>query len=144
MASNTPAIIYVTFDLLYFAIRGYWANKADKRPVVEKKSFLLDKINIGLVGVFTMIVPLFALFSHWLGRFDYQQNTTLTFLSIPVLLAGLACFWIAHRDLGEYWSVTLELKTEHKLVTNGIFGYIRHPMYTSIWLCALGQVLDDR
>jgi len=33
------------------------------------------------------------------------------------------------------------LKDDHKLITNGIYSRIRHPMYTAFWLMALAQAL---
>eukprot|EP00618_Florenciella_parvula_P037648 CAMPEP_0119506774 /NCGR_PEP_ID=MMETSP1344-20130328/26881_1 /TAXON_ID=236787 /ORGANISM="Florenciella parvula, Strain CCMP2471" /LENGTH=141 /DNA_ID=CAMNT_0007543343 /DNA_START=97 /DNA_END=522 /DNA_ORIENTATION=- len=37
-----------------------------------------------------------------------------------------------HIDLGNNWSAVPEVLTEHKLVTTGLFGFARHPMYTAI------------
>lgn len=139
MDHQTSAIIFTNFYVLYFAARVYWAGKAGKRPVQKNKSFFLDRLNIGLVGIFTMIVPLLAVYTHWLDQFDYLENSTLIFLSIPFLLGGLIVFWKSHQDLAENWSVTLELKENHTLITNGIFKYVRHPMYLAFWLSVIGQ-----
>ena len=38
-------------------------------------------------------------------------------------------------------SPTLEIFEEHVLVTNGIHGKIRHPMYASQWLWGFAQIL---
>lgn len=56
----------------------------------------------------------------------------LTLLSIPFFLIGLIIFWLSHQSLAEYWSVMLELKEHHRLMTHGIFRRIRHPMYLAI------------
>jgi protein-S-isoprenylcysteine O-methyltransferase Ste14 len=133
--------IFVAFILAYFAVRAYWSPAADRRPVAESKSFPLDKLNIALVSICVLILPLLALFTGALSRFDYPAPPWLPLASIPLFASGLALFWMSHRDLGENWSVTLELKQNHALVTNGIYRRIRHPMYTSIWLCSLGQAL---
>src|SRR4029453_15041377 len=45
------------------------------------------------------------------------------------LVAGLWCLRRSHSDLGRYWSVTLELRENHRLITEGIYRYVRHPMY---------------
>ena len=50
-------------------------------------------------------------------------------------------FHRSHKDLGRNWSITLEIRDQHRLVSNGIYGLIRHPMYSSFWLMALGQAL---
>ena len=69
----------------------------------------------------------------------------LTFIA-PQYLFLLACipiilwlFWRSHADLGQNWSVSLEIREGHQLVTHGVYRHIRHPMYASIWLWALAQ-----
>ena len=62
--------------------------------------------------------------------------------------AGLVCiggglwwFYRSHADLGTYWSVTLELRENHQLVTQGIYRHVRHPMYSALFLYSIGQAL---
>ena len=57
------------------------------------------------------------------------------------MVAALWLFWRSHTDLGQNWSVTLELRKGHQMVTQGVYRRIRHPMYASIWLFGLGQGL---
>ena len=44
-------------------------------------------------------------------------------------------------DLKSNWSPTLEIFEGHVLVTGGIYGTIRHPMYASQWLWVAAQIL---
>jgi protein-S-isoprenylcysteine O-methyltransferase Ste14 len=69
-------------------------------------------------------------------------------LHIGPLAAGVACFaaglWLFHRshaDLGTNWSITLELREQHQLVTQGVYSRIRHPMYSGLILYTAGQAL---
>src|SRR6185312_3981276 len=64
------------------------------------------------------------------------------------LLAGAVCLtlglWLFHRshvDLGVNWSITLEVLEKHKLVTQGVYRRVRHPMYTALLLYSAGQAL---
>ncbi|MBI3965362.1 MAG: isoprenylcysteine carboxylmethyltransferase family protein [Chloroflexi bacterium] len=57
------------------------------------------------------------------------------------LTASIFLFWRTHRDLGANWSPTLEIGAQHTLVTRGVYGRIRHPMYASQALLALAQAL---
>ena len=57
------------------------------------------------------------------------------------LLLGLWLFYRSHADLGTNWSVTLEVRERHRLVTQGIYRRIRHPMYTALLLYSVGQAL---
>ena len=43
--------------------------------------------------------------------------------------------------LGRNWSVSLELREQHVLVTQGVYRHVRHPMYTAFWLWAVAQAL---
>jgi len=54
---------------------------------------------------------------------------------------SLLIFWRGHTDLGVNWSPTLAIHEQHILVTRGIYGVIRHPMYASQWIFALAQPL---
>jgi Isoprenylcysteine carboxyl methyltransferase (ICMT) family len=46
-----------------------------------------------------------------------------------------------HRALGHFWSVSLDVREQHALVTDGIYRYVRHPMYAAFWLWAIAQAL---
>jgi protein-S-isoprenylcysteine O-methyltransferase Ste14 len=58
-----------------------------------------------------------------------------------LLVVGLWLFWRSHKDLGRNWSITLQVREGHQLVTRGVYGRIRHPMYTSLLLYSIGQAL---
>jgi protein-S-isoprenylcysteine O-methyltransferase Ste14 len=57
------------------------------------------------------------------------------------LAAGLWLFARSHADLGTNWSITLEVRENHQLVTNGIYRTLRHPMYSALLLYSIGQAL---
>jgi protein-S-isoprenylcysteine O-methyltransferase Ste14 len=58
-----------------------------------------------------------------------------------VFAAALWLFHRTHKDLGRNWSVTLEVRDRHTLVTNGVYSRVRHPMYLAFWLWAVAQAL---
>jgi protein-S-isoprenylcysteine O-methyltransferase Ste14 len=58
-----------------------------------------------------------------------------------VLAAGLVVFHRSHADLGTNWSITLEIREGHRLVTEGVYRRVRHPMYLALLLHGLGQAI---
>ena len=62
-----------------------------------------------------------------------------------LILLALIIFWRSHADLGLNWSPSLEIRKEHKLVTHGIYRYIRHPLYTigSSLIISFGMMADN-
>ena len=86
---------------------------------------------------FTLVwiaTPLFAFADYPLRPLPFVAGV-LTFAT------GLWIFYRSHADLGTNWSVTLELRERHRLVTHGIYRWVRHPMYLALLLIATGQAL---
>ena len=40
-----------------------------------------------------------------------------------------------------FWSVTLEVREQHRLISDGVYRHVRHPMYSAFWLWAVAQML---
>jgi protein-S-isoprenylcysteine O-methyltransferase Ste14 len=57
------------------------------------------------------------------------------------MLGALVLFYETHRQLGKYWSVTLNTRKKHKLIDTGIYSRVRHPMYSAFWLLACAQAV---
>lgn len=58
--------------------------------------------------------------------------------------AGAASVWLAYkasRQLGTNWSLTAKIVDDHQLVTSGVYGVVRHPIYTAMLLLLVSQVL---
>jgi protein-S-isoprenylcysteine O-methyltransferase Ste14 len=90
-----------------------------------------------------------------LGRIIVVAGLTLSALDIAVLrhervipttfespgyamfLAGLGLYGAARLTLGRFYSETVRIKPEHKLITNGPYRMIRHPMYLGVILFSL-------
>ena len=54
---------------------------------------------------------------------------------------GLWLFYRSHADLSTNWSISLDIRENHTLITSGVYRSIRHPMYAAIFLQAMGQAL---
>jgi protein-S-isoprenylcysteine O-methyltransferase Ste14 len=57
-----------------------------------------------------------------------------TGVGFALYLLGLAVRLAAIRALGRYWSLHLEIRKDHQLVTEGIYQHVRHPAYSAIML----------
>ena len=72
---------------------------------------------------------------------DYSLRPLSLLAGVVCLAVGLWLFARAHADLGTNWSITLEVREEHQLVTHGIYRAVRHPMYSALLLYSIGQAL---
>jgi len=111
-------------------------EKMSERRVTGQEIFILVLL---LLGGF--ITPIVYATTNWLDFANYSLPMWAGWLGVVILAGGLFIFWRAHADLGLNWSPSLEIRENHELITRGIYGMIRHPMYASQWLVALAQLL---
>ena len=107
-----------------------------ERRVTNQEIFILILLFLG--GVLT---PLVYAFTNWLDFANYTLPAWAGWLGVLILAVGVFIFWRAHADLGLNWSPSLEIREKHELITRGIYGVIRHPMYASQWLVAIATPL---
>jgi len=69
------------------------------------------------------------------------QNWPLQLLGSAILVVCTALFVAVHVDMGENWSPEPEQKARHSLVTHGVFGWARHPMYAVFLWASIGTLL---
>lgn len=115
------------------------ANRAN-RPVVSRVD-RLEQWLMFVVFATLMALPLSSIALPWLQRWDYRLPEGAGAAGAALMVASLWLFYRAHADLGRNWSPSLEVHAEHRLVTEGVYRWMRHPMYASIWLFALAQPL---
>jgi protein-S-isoprenylcysteine O-methyltransferase Ste14 len=48
--------------------------------------------------------------------------------------ASVSLFFAATRAMGENWSFVARMRSGHELVTSGVFGFVRHPIYVGMAL----------
>lgn len=59
-----------------------------------------------------------------------------------LIIIGLVIRWTAIITLKKYFTVNVSILTEHKLVTTGIYRFVRHPAYAGSLLSFLGLGLS--
>jgi protein-S-isoprenylcysteine O-methyltransferase Ste14 len=62
-------------------------------------------------------------------------------LGVVLTAAGLLFTVWARVHLGGNWSGNVTVKEGHTLVTNGPYRWVRHPIYTGVFLALIGTAL---
>jgi protein-S-isoprenylcysteine O-methyltransferase Ste14 len=116
--------------------RRSWKTKTrlDQRSTREKILLTCSFTGLGIIPFFYVLSgrPRFA---------DYTFQPLLAWLGAAVFLGALWLFYRVHRELGRNWSDSLEVREQHALVTDGLYRYVRHPMYTAFFMWAVAQAL---
>jgi protein-S-isoprenylcysteine O-methyltransferase Ste14 len=135
----------VTLFLIAFlasiAMRAPHANRAKTVKVVVNRRGKLEALLLSLVLVGGLILPLLYIATPLLSSADYPLTAWALCAGAAVSAVWLWLFHRSHADLGTNWSITLEVRESHRLITSGVYARIRHPMYTAIFCHALAQAL---
>ncbi|MFT3976613.1 MAG: protein-S-isoprenylcysteine O-methyltransferase [Sphingomonas bacterium] len=135
------SLVWLLVMVAMFVIRTPHSLRNRANVVVDARK---DGMEIALLaGMFLamMVLPLLYL-ALGLFRFaDYDMPEWATWIGALAQIPYLWLFWRSHADLGRNWSPGLEVREDHALVTNGVYGRIRNPMYAAIWISALAQPL---
>jgi protein-S-isoprenylcysteine O-methyltransferase Ste14 len=137
---SIASLVFVAFLAAYLSIRGVFMHRARRDKAVSKAD-ARDRVLVALVGIGQVVLPLLFVWTPRLAFADRAQPDVCTVLGGVAMVSGLWLFWRSHADLGESWSVTLELNANHRLVTRGVYRFVRHPMYSSFFVLGLGQAL---
>jgi protein-S-isoprenylcysteine O-methyltransferase Ste14 len=134
-------MVWVLGCIGWFVIRLPHQRRARRTLVISstrrRRDLLLLAISVSGLGM----VPAIYVISGAPRFADYRFRPALAWAGTLAFAAALFMFHRSHRDLGRSWSVTLEIRDRHRLITDGIYRHLRHPMYTAFWLWALAQAL---
>jgi protein-S-isoprenylcysteine O-methyltransferase Ste14 len=126
--------------VLMVGIRAPHGQRSRSIPVAVSRKGRLETalLTLAWAGFF---VPLLWVATPVLAFADFPLRPAPFAAGVVLLALGLWLLHRSHADLGRSWSITLELREQHELVTHGIYRRVRHPMYLALLLYCLGQAL---
>ena len=130
--------------LLSLLVRSYFMRKGSESDQTISKT-REERLSLPLLKSISVLGTVAAL-AHVLA----PQRMKWAILPAPVWsrfvgvglgASSLPLFLWTHHELGKNWSLALVTKEEHTLVSSGPYRWVRHPMYTVIFLQSLAYFL---
>ena len=88
-------------------------------------------------------ILLIVIWMHPFGIVVIRRTNVSTLLAVAICALGLIVSIWSRRALGSEWSRDVELKQGHKLVEQGPYAFVRHPIYTGHLLMGLGTAVGS-
>jgi protein-S-isoprenylcysteine O-methyltransferase Ste14 len=136
-----PQTCFIIGVIAMMIIRAPHGRRSGTVKIAESRKGRQEVLLLALMWIATLILPLMSIATPSLSFADYRPRPVTLLSGIVCLTLGLWLFYRSHADLGDNWSITLQLREEHRLITRGVYRRIRHPMYAAIFLQALAQAL---
>lgn len=134
-------IIYCLVFVTLFAFMAVSTNRRQNRPQNEKGTRTKSKSSLLMAvlqfGTFILIV--LAILGNAFGFGYLGMPYAVGFAACGVSLLGLLIRILSMRSLGRFYSTVLFVENEQPLITKGIYGRIRHPIYSGDLLLYFGM-----
>lgn len=138
-AASVGQIAWVLGIVGWYVIRYPFERRAKRVRVVSNRRSSTDIFGLACALFGLAIFPGFYVATGIPQAADYPAHAWAVAVGIVVFAAALWVFRRSHKELGRNWSITLEIRQQHELVSGGPYAVIRHPMYTSFLLMGIGQ-----
>ena len=141
MTAALSKSVFVILAIGWYLIRYRYVRRSRREKVVrtargprESALLLISLTGLGILPLIFVAtgIPQFA---------SYPFHPIQGWLGLLFAIATLWMFRLTHKALGRNWSVSLDVREGHRLVTDGIYSRVRHPMYSAFWLWAVAQAL---
>jgi protein-S-isoprenylcysteine O-methyltransferase Ste14 len=133
-------VVVLAATAVMIAIRAPHGRRSRSVKVAKSHETPLETGLLILAWV-GFLIPLIWLVSPALSFAEYPLRAGPLFAGVMCFVIGLWLFYWSHADLGANWSITLEVREQHRLITTGVYRRIRHPMYSALVLYSVGQAL---
>lgn len=135
------SLVWLAAFVAGIAIRTPYAAANRRKHVIQAHRDGAEFMLLFAMFVTMMVLPVLHLATGVFAFADYRLPIWAPIAGAAMQLPYLWLFWRSHADLGVNWSPGLEVGEQHRLITNGVYTRIRHPMYAAIWISAVAQPL---
>ncbi len=141
-------IVALVHAIVYTALRFYYrakAKKADERGTIGSGGISESRLRLGLMAVsglgLNLLTVLWLIRPAWVAWSHLPLPAWLRWMGMALGWAGVALTFFVHRQLGNSFVPTLETKEDHVLVTDGVYRWVRHPLYGTYFVHILASFL---
>jgi len=139
-------IYQIIYALLFFGfifIRVAYHRKAKKvREGVELKESKVNMAVRAVVGLgYIGALLVYAFFPRIFAWAALSLPDWARWIGAGVSVLSVLLIWWVQWALDVQFDTVLHIQAGHKLVTHGPYRWVRHPMYTALFLMGLGWLL---
>ncbi|HEV7157698.1 MAG TPA: isoprenylcysteine carboxylmethyltransferase family protein [Caulobacteraceae bacterium] len=128
------AILWVVWGVSWIIAAAF----ASAAKVRTPRATLVPVRVLAVGGAVLLFLPPRTL--NWTGPLAHRlwpSPPALDWAWVALSGAGFAFCWWARLRLGRLWSSAVTLKEDHRLIEDGPYGLVRHPIYAGLVIAAV-------
>ncbi len=137
----------LTFFIVVCILNAYAAIRIPeigKRRAAAKSTVKRQHLAVILFQLLSIALMLVAPYCDRRGIAVMGEAEGTRYLGVVVYALAFLTMHLAEAHLGRQFSLEVAIQTDHRLVTEGVYRYLRHPRYMGIILLAVGIALVFR
>ncbi|KII92133.1 hypothetical protein PLICRDRAFT_50560 [Plicaturopsis crispa FD-325 SS-3] len=108
---------------------GVWATSLPEAVVICAQCYPTSKLS--QTALFALLIS---------NRAAHIRITSFFVVGCLLIVSGIFVRLQAYRALGKHFTFELSIRQDHKLVTSGPYGFVRHPSYTGLFMAYMGEL----
>lgn len=145
----TRAAAAIIFEIVFFALAFGWRSWVQWRRT-GSTGFIRPRRDAGgaeLAGSIGFVAALALLIGApvaelvGMARFEALDTRPVAIAGVVLCSVGIALTLVAQLSMGDSWRIGVEPTERTDLVTDGVFAYVRNPIFTAMLIAAVGLLL---
>ena len=145
----TRSVLALVLEAVFFALAFGWRSWVQWRRTgstgfirPRRGAPLMELVAAGLVTASFFLLPAGpAADLAGVERFAGLDNGAAAVAGAVLAVAGIVLTLAAQFAMGESWRIGVDTEARTDLVTDGIFGHVRNPIFSAMVVAAVGLVL---
>jgi protein-S-isoprenylcysteine O-methyltransferase Ste14 len=134
LASVKVLICFVAAASIFLSQPAMSVEEAKQKKAMDRNSIFA----IVLGAMIGQIVAI-AEWAYFLGEPCGIRNPIVAGIGLAMMVGGIAFrIWAIHT-LGRFFTATVQIKDEHRVITSGPYKFVRHPSYLGAFVAIVGS-----
>lgn len=145
MRTTAAVTLEVVFAFLAFGVRSWvqWRRTGSTGFILPRRGApLVERVGAGLfVLAIVLLVVAPIVDAGGGGRWAPFDNPAVAVVGVVLAVAGIGLCVVAQFAMGDSWRIGVDTSARTALVTAGLFGRVRNPIFSAMVLATAGFAL---
>ena len=141
MSQNLGFLFGIT-NFLWF-LSEIMLNRLLRTKTGDKQN--ADKGTLAAIWITIVVCISLSVYISIVNQYRIADNLMIPYLGLSVVNIGIVFRLLSVRSLGKFFTVSVTIRQDHQLKTDGFYKYLRHPSYAAslISFVGLGVALNN-